>query len=222
MAVFLTGFTTFPSSPQVISAHKPAPLCKTKNLKKSEKTICRITQYTVWALGVFGWVCLFFFPVRYVLPGGIQLVAPGSLAVLGAQYGARPGPACGRALRRCGGCWSAVPVRRRCGGGRRAVLRRGRRGGGRSCPCKMAAAGLWPARALLGRPGGALRALCGSVRGLAAGPEMHFGFQTVTEAERREKSESSGGAGRAGPAWNLTGLLVPLGAGDGFWAGPLV
>ncbi|XP_054075360.1 2-methoxy-6-polyprenyl-1,4-benzoquinol methylase, mitochondrial [Rissa tridactyla] len=51
----------------------------------------------------------------------------------------------------------------------------------------MAAAGLCPYRALLARRGGALRALCGSVRGLAAGPETHFGFQTVTEAERREK-----------------------------------
>ncbi|XP_071619015.1 2-methoxy-6-polyprenyl-1,4-benzoquinol methylase, mitochondrial isoform X2 [Heliangelus exortis] len=51
----------------------------------------------------------------------------------------------------------------------------------------MAAAGLCPSRALLVRPGGALRALGGSWRGLAAGPETHFGFQTVTEAERREK-----------------------------------
>ncbi|KAF1409932.1 2-methoxy-6-polyprenyl-1,4-benzoquinol methylase, mitochondrial, partial [Spheniscus humboldti] len=50
-----------------------------------------------------------------------------------------------------------------------------------------AAAGLCPCRALLVRRGGALRALCGSVRGLAAGQETHFGFQTVTEAERREK-----------------------------------
>ncbi|NXV98392.1 COQ5 protein, partial [Calonectris borealis] len=50
-----------------------------------------------------------------------------------------------------------------------------------------AAAGLCPCRALLARCGGALRALCGSVRGLAAGPATHFGFQTVTEAERREK-----------------------------------
>ncbi|KAK0677976.1 COQ5 protein, partial [Pygoscelis papua] len=50
-----------------------------------------------------------------------------------------------------------------------------------------AAAGLCPCRALLARRGGALRALCGSVRGLAAGQETHFGFQTVTEAERREK-----------------------------------
>lgn len=165
-----------------------------------------------------------FSPVRCVLPGAIQLAAPGFPAVLGAEYGARPGPARGRALRRCGGCRSAVPVPVPA---RRAVLRAvlravPRRGGGRSCPCKMAAAGL-SARALLGRPGGALRALCGSVRGLAAGPEMHFGFQTVTEAERREKSESGGGgAGRAGPGWNLTGLPVPVGAGDGFRAGPSV
>ncbi|XP_064531446.1 2-methoxy-6-polyprenyl-1,4-benzoquinol methylase, mitochondrial isoform X3 [Pseudopipra pipra] len=39
-------------------------------------------------------------------------------------------------------------------------------------------------RALLSRVRGAPRAL----RGLAAGPEMHFGFQSVTEEERREKS----------------------------------
>ncbi|XP_009509833.2 2-methoxy-6-polyprenyl-1,4-benzoquinol methylase, mitochondrial isoform X1 [Phalacrocorax carbo] len=51
----------------------------------------------------------------------------------------------------------------------------------------MAAAGLCPWRALLARRGGALRALCPSVRGLAAGQQTHFGFQTVTEAERREK-----------------------------------
>jgi len=69
--------------------------------------------------------------------------------------------------------------------------------------------GLCPWRALLAPGGGALRALCGSVRGLAAGPETHFGFQTVTEAERREKSKGGGGVralprGRAG--WNPTGL----------------
>lgn len=90
---------------------------------------------------------------------------------------------------------------------------RGPRGGGgrerRSCPCKMAAAGLCPYRALLARRGGALRALCGSVRGLAAGPETHFGFQTVTEAERREKSEGGGGA-RCGAGRGLAG---PGGAG---------
>ncbi|XP_074777219.1 2-methoxy-6-polyprenyl-1,4-benzoquinol methylase, mitochondrial isoform X2 [Athene noctua] len=51
----------------------------------------------------------------------------------------------------------------------------------------MAAAGLCPCRALLTGRGGALRALGGAGRGLAAGPETHFGFQTVTEAERREK-----------------------------------
>lgn len=62
----------------------------------------------------------------------------------------------------------------------------------------MAAAALCPYRALLARRRGALRALCGSVRGLAAGPETHFGFQTVTEAERREKSESGGGGVRWG------------------------
>ncbi|OWK60174.1 2-methoxy-6-polyprenyl-1,4-benzoquinol methylase, mitochondrial [Lonchura striata] len=49
------------------------------------------------------------------------------------------------------------------------------------------AAALWRCRrrcrALLSRAAGALRAR----RGLAAGPEMHFGFQTVTEEERREK-----------------------------------
>ncbi|NXU89787.1 COQ5 protein, partial [Xiphorhynchus elegans] len=48
-----------------------------------------------------------------------------------------------------------------------------------------AACRLWrrPGRALLAGPGAAPRAL----RGLAQGPELHFGFQTVTEEERREK-----------------------------------
>lgn len=60
---------------------------------------------------------------------------------------------------------------------------------------------LWRSRcrALLSRPAGAVRAH----RGLAARPEMHFGFQSVTEEERREKSEGGGGGGggkgRAGP-----------------------
>ncbi|NXF87630.1 COQ5 protein, partial [Eubucco bourcierii] len=49
------------------------------------------------------------------------------------------------------------------------------------------AVALCPVWTLLARRGGTLRELCGSLRGLAAGPETHFGFQTVTEAERREK-----------------------------------
>lgn len=72
------------------------------------------------------------------------------------------------------------------------------------------AAGLCPGRALLSRRGGALWALLGTARGRAAGPETHFGFQNVSEAERREKSEGGGagtglqftgglGAGRGGP-----------------------
>lgn len=74
-------------------------------------------------------------------------------------------------------------------------------------PSKMAA-GLRPGRALLSRRRGALCTLLCAARGLAARPETHFGFQNVTEAERREKSEGgSAGAGqqsgglRAGRGW---------------------
>lgn len=51
----------------------------------------------------------------------------------------------------------------------------------------MAAAGLGPARPLLTCRPGALRALLGLARGFAAGPQTHFGFQNVSEEERREK-----------------------------------
>lgn len=70
------------------------------------------------------------------------------------------------------------------------------------------AAGLCPGRALLSRRGGALWALLGIARGRAAGPETHFGFQNVSEAERREKSEGGG----AGTGLQFTG---GLGAGPG-------
>lgn len=70
---------------------------------------------------------------------------------------------------------------------------------GRVAPFKMAAAGLGPARPLLARRPGALRALLGLARGLAAGPQTHFGFQNVSEEERREKSEGAGGSLRRGP-----------------------
>lgn len=77
-------------------------------------------------------------------------------------------------------------------------------------PSKMAA-GLRPGRALLSRRRGALCALLCAARGLAARPETHFGFQNVTEAERREKSEG----GSAGAGQQSGGGSGPGGAGGG-------